>query len=386
MPGARGLRYPDLIVASPREILRTIRDELQQIFLERAELIDGALVALLAAQHVLVIGPPGTAKSMLADEVCRRITDARYFQWLLTRFTTPEELFGAVSLKALEEDDYRRLTTHKLPEAHIAFLDEVFKGSSSILNTILTLINERRFHNGRTVTPVPLLTLFAASNELPEDDELLALHDRFLLRFAVDYLSEDFRFLKLLQSRPPLERTVISLADLERARAEAGALAVGGEVLRAVTDVRRELKRKNIVVSDRRYAQAIGVLRAHAYLEGREAATEEDVPFLEHVLWRDPAERAEVRSTIRELLQGYEDEVRVLLYQSRELREYALRQWDTTELRSRAAVEAHTKIRTILGRVDAILTQARSGGRPVDKVETLRQEIAAIEREMVTRL
>ena len=129
-----------------------------------------------------------------------------------------------------------------------------------------------------------------------------------------------------------------------------------------------------------------GVLRAHAYLEGRDAVGEEDVPFLEHVLWRDPAERAEVRATIRELLQGHEDEVRVLLYQSRELRDYALRPWDTSELRSRAAIEAHTKIRTILGRVDAILSQARTGGRPLEGVEALRQEIAAIEREMVSRL
>src|SRR5512136_3070607 len=136
---------------SARETLRAIRDELGQAFLERADVIDGALAALLSGHHVLIIGPPGTAKSMLADELCRRLEGARYFQWLLTRFTTPEELFGAVSLKALENDDYRRLTTHKLPEAHIAFLDEVFKASSAILNTILTLMNERRFHNGRDV-------------------------------------------------------------------------------------------------------------------------------------------------------------------------------------------------------------------------------------------
>src|SRR5438046_6191019 len=233
----------------PRDVLRTIRDVLQQVFLERNELIDGALVALVAAQHVMVIGPPGTAKSMLADEVCRRIDGAAYFQRLLTRFTTPEELFGAVSLKALEQDDYRRLTTHKLPEAHIAFLDELFKASSSILNTILTLINERRFHNGREVADVPLLTLFAAPNEPPGDDELLALHDRFLLRFVVDYVSEDFRFLKLLHARPATSRTTLSLADLRPARVEAEALPVPPSLLRAIADIRRDLRRKSSVAS-----------------------------------------------------------------------------------------------------------------------------------------
>src|SRR6187455_2614015 len=123
--------------------LRQIRDEIGQTFLERGEVIDGALAALLAGHHVLLIGPPGSAKSMLADEICRRCAGANYFQWLLTKFTTPEELFGAVSLRALENDDYRRVTTNKLPEAHIAFLDEVFKSNSSILNAVLTLMNER---------------------------------------------------------------------------------------------------------------------------------------------------------------------------------------------------------------------------------------------------
>src|SRR5258705_3500122 len=198
----------------PQEKLKRIREELKQTFLERADLIDGALAALLSSHHLLIIGPPGTAKSMLADELCRRIEGANYFQWLLTRFTTPEEIFGAVSLKALEQDEYRRVTTRKLPEAHIAFLDEVFKASSSILNALLTLLNERRFHNGRESVEVPLLTVFGAANELPEEDELSAIYDRFLLRFVVGYVVEDWRFLRMLRAPTPAAGTRIGLDEL----------------------------------------------------------------------------------------------------------------------------------------------------------------------------
>src|SRR5258708_14329974 len=139
--------------------LARIREELNRMFLERADLIDGAIVAMLSANHVLIIGPPGTAKSMLADELCGRIESANYFQWLLTKFSTPEEIFGAVSLKGLEEDNYRRVTANKLPEAHIAFLDEIFKANSSILNALLTIINEPIFHNGRDRGPLPLIPI-----------------------------------------------------------------------------------------------------------------------------------------------------------------------------------------------------------------------------------
>jgi len=371
---------------TPRDALRSMREELQQLFLERAEVIDGALTALLSGHHVLIIGPPGTAKSMLADELCRRLEGATYFQWLLTKFTTPEELFGAVSLSALERDEYRRVTTLKLPEAHIAFLDEVFKANSSILNAVLTLMNERRFHNGRAVEAVPLIALFGASNELPEDDELQALYDRFLLRFVVSYIDEDFRFLKMLQARPPATRRGLSLETLRAAQAESASVVVPDALYRLLADLRRELGGAQLVSSDRRYRQALDVLRAHAYLDGRDRVVEEDLFFLEHVLWREPTERAEVRNVIHRLLRGYVDEAKALLYQTRELRDYAHRQWENNELRGRAVVEAHTKIRHILAKVDTILDGARGAGRPIEAVEAVRSEIESIQHEMLAAL
>jgi MoxR-like ATPase len=367
----------------PQDKLKKIREELKQMFLERGDLIDGALAALLSSHHLLIIGPPGTAKSMLADELCRRIDGANYFQWLLTRFTTPEEIFGAVSLKALEQDDYRRVTTRKLPEAHIAFLDEIFKANSSILNSILTVINERLFHNGKEIVRVPLLTLFGASNELPEEEELTALYDRFLVRFVVHYIAEDFRFLRMLESQKAPERTILTLTELTAVQSEVRDITIPSHVYRSIADIRRELNKKNIQASDRRYRQSLGLLQGYAYLEGEKEVYEKHLFFLEHVLWRDPAEHEQVRGTIRELLLGYEEEITELLYESREIRESALEPGKTSDERARALIEFHTKLRNILTKVDQVMEKAKRMGRPLERVSSVRNEIEQLQKEML---
>ena len=367
--------------------LARIRDELNRSFLERSDLIDGALTALLSANHVLVIGPPGTAKSMLADELCQRIEGANYFQWLLTKFSTPEEIFGAVSLKGLEEDDYRRVTGHKLPEAHIAFLDEIFKANSSILNALLTVINERVFHNGRERVQVPLITMFGASNELPDEDELTALYDRFMLRFMVDYISEEFRFLKMLEGAKPQARTVMTFAELDAARADTAKVTIAAGIIRSLADLRRELATEQIIVSDRRWKNSLDVIRAHALVLGRTEATEDDLIFLEHVLWKDPEEQPKVREAIRRLVKGYEEEARELLIQSQELKEYALeRKWESDELRNRAMVEAHTKIANILAKFDLIVRETAESGKSVKSTEAMRLQVKDIQQNMIRRM
>jgi MoxR-like ATPase len=372
--------------SQPQLKLARIRDELNQIFLERSELIDGALCALLSSHHVLIVGPPGTAKSMLAEELCQRIEGANYFQWLLTKFTTPEEIFGAVSLKALEQDDYRRVTVDKLPEAHIAFLDEIFKANSSILNALLSIINERVFHNGRTRITVPLITMFGTSNELPDEDELTALYDRFLLRFVVDYIVEDFRFLKMLGARrdPALERrTWLGIGELEKLREATLAIGVPGAVMRTVAEIRRELARRQIIASDRRWRAALDVSRAHALLFGRDQVTEDDLLFLEHVLWKDPEERPKVREALHHLIKGYEEEARELLIQSQELRDYAGRGWESEELRSRALIEVHTKLANILVKFEGLLRDAVQSGRPQSTVESMRSQVKDIQQALL---
>lgn len=370
------------------EKLRKIRAELKARYLERDEVIDGAFCALLTGSHLLLVGPPGTAKSQLANDVCRRIEGAHYFQWLLTKFTTPEELFGAVSLKGLENDEYRRVTAGKLPEAHIAFLDEIFKASSSILNTLLTVMNERVFYNGTEKTAIPLITLFGASNELPsEEDELEALYDRFLLRYVVDYIKEDFRFLKMLNSGDgETGGLTITSSELESAAAGAREVSVPPNILKLISRIRKELAKKGMVPSDRRYKHSVSLLKARAFLEGRNAVSEDDLRLFENVLWREPGERTEIQSVIHQALHGYKDRLRELLIQAKELEAYSRREWENEEMLIKANIEAQTKLKHIGSRLGELVEEYRERGKPTDEITQAKEEIESIQKEILNRL
>ena len=375
--------------------LQAIERELVASLIERDEVIRAALVALLARQHLFLLGPPGTAKSHLITELARRVSPAggaglRGFTYLMTRFTTPEELFGPVSVSGLKQDEYRRITAGKLVEAELVFLDEIFKASSAVLNALLKIANERLFNNGPQEMQVPLISLFGASNELPQGNDLEALWDRFLLRLKVGYVSDAgfAKFIHAVASRlaaggnggapSAVQPQTLLQSELLALQQRASQVAVPGATLSLVERLRKDLVGKGVTVSDRRWGQTLDILQSHALLEGRDVVTEDDLVILKHSLWQTPEQQAEVGKLIARLGNPLNSKAVDLGDQAASVHQEGMQAHNdagTTDKKVAAAIEAYGKLKTILNKLKELREQAVAQGKSVSRIDKVVEHV-----------
>ncbi len=259
------------------EVVRKAIRHATRGLVERDTLVELTVLAAVAREHLLVIGPPGTAKSEAVRRAGKSF-EARYFEYLLGRFTEPSELVGPIDLRRLREGIVETETSGMLPEAELAFLDEVFLGSTAILNTLLSLLHERSFRRGKTTITVPLRVCVAASNALPEDESLAAFADRFLLRVFVEPVPDAMLETLLTQgaSKPEKSPVQASLKDLDTLAERAQQCDVSP--LRAtLAEAVRILRKQGIALSDRRIVKLQKLVAAAAAMEGRDRAEARDL-------------------------------------------------------------------------------------------------------------
>ena len=278
--------------AEMKSRLLAIFSYIESGLIERAVPVRLSLLAALSGEHLLLLGPPGTAKSEMARKLYTVFSNINYFERLLTRFSVPEELFGPLSIKALEQDRYHRLTRSYLPDASIAFIDEIFKANSAILNSLLTLLNEREFDNGSVRVATPLISVIAASNELPEDDGLEALFDRFLIRYQLQPVSND-GFAALLDLQNEVvgnadEIDKLSEKDIETIQQSSSAVELSDQAREIFFKLKKYLAENSIYISDRRWRKALKILQVSACTNGKKQIDKWDCVLLSHLLWQTP--------------------------------------------------------------------------------------------------
>jgi MoxR-like ATPase len=268
-------------------LIKRFKEELEKPFIGREEESLVITLAVVTAEHTILIGEPGTAKSAMARRAADLI-NARFFKYLLTRYTDPDELFGPLDIAALREGKYIRLTSNRLPEAEIAFLDEIFNASSAILNTLLTLMNERVIYDGYREIQIPLWTLISASNAVPDEPEYRALYDRFLLRQFVKPVSED-KWEALLEAAWKIEKEgyrapepVFSMSDLKEIYTAIFTVDLSS-IKPKLVKLYAAIEDQGVHISDRRKGKALKVIAAHSLLHGRTKAIEEDLIVLKYV-------------------------------------------------------------------------------------------------------
>ena len=299
------------------ERFKQLLGEMNRGIYEKETEISLSLLAALAGESIILLGPPGVAKSMVARQLKTAFREAQSFEYLMSRFSTPDEIFGPVSIQKLKSSDtYERAVDGYLPTADVVFLDEIWKAGPAIQNTLLTVINEKIFRNGNREMHLPLKLLVAASNELPAKGEgLEALWDRFVIRIESRPIKMEKNFRAMLLGDNSENVKLVNAADDLKISSEEYAewslaidkIGVKEEVLDVISSIRKSLRavnvdeaaeRRNIYVSDRRWKNIVRLLRTSAFMQDRKEVAVCDFLPIYHCLWQEPEERDAIRQIV----------------------------------------------------------------------------------------
>ena len=310
-----------------KERITKLLKELKNGIYEKEEILALSLLAAIAGESIFMLGAPGVAKSLIARRLKFAFDCGKSFEYLMSRFSTPDEIFGPVAISKLKKDDkYERVTDHYLPSAEVVFLDEIWKAGPSIQNALLTVINEKKYRNGEQEIDVPMKALISASNELPALNEgLEALWDRFLLRLIVEGIKNTEKFNKMISEKLNLYEDTVSVntkiteEDFRNWSKAIDEIKIPENVFNVIDVIRKKLQLHNdkednkdnqIYISDRRWRKIVRLLRTSAFLNDREKVDLMDCFLIIHCLWNEEGQIEATKQIVIDAIEqhGYKRE------------------------------------------------------------------------------
>ncbi len=378
------------VLQSAQAKMAQIFVEMNNLFVERDELIKLMELAIVTGTNLLMLGPPGTAKSAITYELCGRIENANYFQWMLNKTSDPSEILGPFSVKEMENDKFMRITTGKLPEAHIAFMDEVFKSNAPTLNALLTIMNEHIFYNDGKPVDVPLISMFGASNEPPEDESLDAMYDRFIFRMNVQYIHDAANKKRMhsnyVDSRAGLlnlvNKTTITLEEVQALQAAAKSVKVPKDIINKFIRLISDLDRQAVHISDRRQNECFKVMQGSAVLAGRNTVGLDDFKSLVYVLWEKEEHIPLIESSILKMVNPYDDRFKELKENFNQVKTDIESITDSSQ-KSKKAIESKGVIEKIASKTNKLINEATKNGKDVTEFIEFRDNMVKYNQELI---
>lgn len=379
------------LVASAQSKLNMIKQEMNNLIVERDTVIDCMMYALVSGQSLLLLGEPGTGKSLVSYELCNRIENGNYFQWMLNKTSDPSELLGPFSIKEMENDKFLRVTTGKLPEAHIVFVDEVFKANAPVLNILLPIMNEKIFYNNGKPNNIPLMTMIGASNERPEEgDGLEAFYDRFLFRINVHYVKDAANkkrmYTNYINERRGLNnlasKTTISIQEIQALTEASKSINVSKDIINKFIKLINDLNKQAIYVSDRRQNECFKILQASAVINGRQQVGIDDFKSLIYVLWDKEEQIPFIESTITKMVNPFDDQFKGFVENFNAIKKDIESCKDDKE-KSSKSLEAKGSIEKLTSKLNRLINEASKNGKDIGEFSQLRDEMVAYSNKVV---